>query len=175
MCWLCLLSVLCGCLSSSCGYALAGRGSFLPDYIKTIGIPPFVNRTAVFNLETTITEKMRSEFISRGRYQILPAAEGVDAVLTGEVAGASVRPQITTAEDWHVGFEPGPGDNPDDAPRCKPDYCLNLGITWPGLVALEIKDRTPTLSFKSFGAFVAGAAERAKLVGDTDESDPPPV
>src|SRR5450631_1236585 len=24
-------------------------------------------------------------------------------------------PQITTAEDWHVGFEPGPRDNPDEA------------------------------------------------------------
>ena len=23
----------------------------------------------------------------------------------------SDAPQITTAEDWHVGFEPGPGDN----------------------------------------------------------------
>ncbi len=75
----------------------------------------------------------------------------------------SDAPQITTAEDWHVGFEPGPGDNPDEAPRRKPDYCLNVGITW---------DRVPTLSFKSFGAFVAGAAERAKLVGDTGESDP---
>src|SRR5882724_3019528 len=84
----------------------------------------------------------------------------------------SDAPQITTAEDWHVGFEPGPGDNPADPPRRKPDYCLNLGITWPGLVALETKDRVPTLSFKSFGAFVAGAAERAKLVGDTGESDP---
>ena len=79
----------------------------------------------------------------------------------------SDAPQITTAEDWHVGFEPGPGDNPADPPRRKPDYCLNLGITWPGLIALEIKDRVPTLSFKSFGAFIAGAAERAKLVGDT--------
>ena len=27
----------------------------------------------------------------------------------------SDAPQITTAEDWHVGFEPGPGDNPADA------------------------------------------------------------
>src|ERR1700730_5477797 len=84
----------------------------------------------------------------------------------------SDTPQITTAEDWHVGFEPGPGDNPDDAPRRKPDYCLNIGITWPGLIALEIKDRDPTLSFKSVGAFVGGAAERAKRVGDTGESDP---
>src|SRR5258706_9209803 len=84
----------------------------------------------------------------------------------------SDAPQITTAEDWHVGFEPGPGDNPADVPRRKPDYCLNVGITWPGLIALEIRDRVPTLSFKSFGAFVAGAAERAGLVGDTGASDP---
>jgi deferrochelatase/peroxidase EfeB len=80
--------------------------------------------------------------------------------------------QITTAEDWHVGFALGPGDDPAEAPRCKPDYCLNVGITWPGLVALEIKDRVPTLAFKSFAAFIAGAAERANLVGDTGASAP---
>ena len=84
----------------------------------------------------------------------------------------SNAPQITTAEDWRVGFEPGPGDNLSDAPRRKPDYCLNLGITWPGLIALEIQERVPTLSFKSFGAFIAGAAARAHLVGDTGASAP---
>jgi deferrochelatase/peroxidase EfeB len=84
----------------------------------------------------------------------------------------SDAPQITTAEDWHVGFEPGPGDNLSGSPRRKPDYCLNLGITWPGLVALEVKDRVPALSFKSFGAFVTGAAERAERVGDTGASAP---
>jgi Dyp-type peroxidase family len=84
----------------------------------------------------------------------------------------SDAPQITTAEDWHVGFEPGPGDNLADVPRHKPDYCLNVGVTWPGMIALEIKDRVPTTSFKSFGAFIAGAAERAGLVGDTGDSAP---
>ena len=34
-----------------CGYSLAGRGSFLPAYIKTIGVPQFTNRTAVFDLD----------------------------------------------------------------------------------------------------------------------------
>jgi deferrochelatase/peroxidase EfeB len=81
-------------------------------------------------------------------------------------------PQITTAEDWRVGFAPGPKDNLEDVPRCKPDYCLNVGITWPGLIALGIKDRVPELSFKSFGAFMAGAAERSQLVGDTGRSAP---
>ena len=81
-------------------------------------------------------------------------------------------PQITTAEEWQVGFAPGPGDNTAELPRRKPDYCLNVGITWPGLIALEIKDRVPTLSFKSFEAFTAGAAARAELIGDTGPSAP---
>src|SRR5690348_11105273 len=45
----------------------------------------------------------------------------------------SDAPQITTAADWHVGVAPGPADNPDDPPHHSPDYCLNIGITWPGL------------------------------------------
>ena len=86
LCFLCVLSV------PGCGYSLAGRGSFLPAYIKTIGIPTFVNRTTVFNLETTLTQKVRSEFIGRGKYQILPQADGVDALLTGEVLAVSITP-----------------------------------------------------------------------------------
>src|SRR5262245_52366042 len=79
-------------MMSGCGYALAGRGSFLPAYIKIIGIPTFANRTTVFNLETLLTEKVRAEFIGRGKYQILPSADGVDALLTGEVTGVSISP-----------------------------------------------------------------------------------
>ena len=41
-----------------------------------------------------------------------------------------------------------------------------LDITWPGLVALEIKN-VSSLIFKSFGAFIEGAAERAESIGDT--------
>jgi hypothetical protein len=83
---------------SSCGYALAGRGAFLPSYIQRIGIPTFVNRTTVFNLETLITEKVRSEFIGRGKYQILPEATGVDALLIGEVTSVSIQPASFTAD-----------------------------------------------------------------------------
>ena len=91
--FLSLLCVLCFlCAAPGCGYALAGRGSFLPDYIKTIGIPTFLNRTTVFNLETMLTEKVRAEFIGRGRYQTLPESTGVDALLTGEVANVAIVP-----------------------------------------------------------------------------------
>jgi deferrochelatase/peroxidase EfeB len=120
-------------------------------------------------------------FILRGyrmpmvRHFLLTVGVAAEArKLLGRLASGdeSDAPQITTAEDWHVGFAPGPRDSLDDVPRCKPDYCLNLGITWPGLVALEVKDRAPTISFKSFGAFIAGAADRAGLVGDTGASSP---
>src|SRR5258708_3056365 len=48
----------------------------------------------------------------------------------------SDAPQITTAEEWQVGFAPGPRDNPADVPPRKPDYCLNVAITLPGMIAL---------------------------------------
>src|SRR5258705_2279684 len=41
----------------------------------------------------------------------------------------SDAPQITTAEDWQVGFEPGPGANPAHVSRRKPADCLTISIT----------------------------------------------
>ena len=75
-----------------CGYSLAGRGSFLPSYIQTVGIPQLLNRTAFYDVEQILTEKVRAEFIGRGKYRITPDAAGADAVLTGEVIGIYVQP-----------------------------------------------------------------------------------
>jgi Lipopolysaccharide-assembly len=94
---LCVLAIAAASVSS-CGYTLAGRGSFLPDYIKTIGVPTFVNRTTVFNLETLLTQKVRSEFIGRGKYKIVPDTTGVDAILNGEVSSVSVVPSTFTSQ-----------------------------------------------------------------------------
>ena len=88
--------VLLAVVSSSCGYSLAGRGSFLPAYIKTIGVPTFANRTTVFNVETLLTQKVRSEFIGRGKYTVLPQNTGVDALLVGEVSSVSITPASFT-------------------------------------------------------------------------------
>jgi len=91
-----VLGVLGVLMSTGCGYSLAGRGSFLPNYIKTIGVPMFINRTTVFNLETLLTQKVRAEFIGRGKYQILPQNTGVDALLTGEVTAVTIVPASFT-------------------------------------------------------------------------------
>ncbi len=91
-----VLGVLCGggvlFVSTGCGYSLAGRGSFLPAHVMSIGIPTFANRSTVFNLETLLTEKVRSEFIGRGKFQVLPEGTGVDALLIGDIASVAVVP-----------------------------------------------------------------------------------
>ena len=83
---------------SSCGYALAGRGSFLPAYIQTIGIPQFINTTPVYELEHVFTERVRTEFINRGNYKVQPNSTGVDALLTGEILSIHIQPASFTDE-----------------------------------------------------------------------------
>ena len=77
---------------SGCGYSLAGRGSFLPAYIKTIGLPLFINNTPIFDVERRVTDKVRTEFIGRGRYTVKSETTGVDAVLTGEIMSITLAP-----------------------------------------------------------------------------------
>jgi hypothetical protein len=78
--------------AASCGYALAGRGSFLPDYIKTLGIPMFGNATPYQSVEQAFTQKVRLEFQSRRRYTVVPTDEGVDGVVRGEIQSISLQP-----------------------------------------------------------------------------------
>ena len=58
-----------------------------PGHIKIIGVPMFVNSTPVFEIEQKITAKVISELIGRGRYEVRPNREGVDAVLIGDIHG----------------------------------------------------------------------------------------
>ena len=62
-------------------------------------------------------------------------------------------PSVTTAQPW----------------AAKPEYCVNLGITFPGLAALGV----PPASLDSFPAeYAQGAARRAARVGDVGTSSP---
>ena len=83
-------------VGSGCGYALAGRGSFLPASIRTVAIPPIENRTTFYRTEQILTDKVRAEFIGRGKYRIVPDVNGADAVLTAELASIIVQPAALT-------------------------------------------------------------------------------
>jgi hypothetical protein len=74
-----------------CGYALAGRGSFLPEYIKIIGVPQFINRTPTFNLDQIVTSKVHEELSGRGRYQVKPTSTG-DAIINGTITALTIVP-----------------------------------------------------------------------------------
>ena len=86
--------------SAGCGYALAGRGTFLPDYIRVVGVPQLANNTTFFQIEQILTEKIRTEFIGRGRYTVIPNPEGADAVVTGTVTSIAVQPVGFTEQQF---------------------------------------------------------------------------
>jgi hypothetical protein len=79
---------------AGCGYSLAGRGSFLPSYIRIIAVPQFTNNTPVFDVDRRVTDRVRSELIGRGSGYTIRDRDGpgVDAVLSGEISAISVNP-----------------------------------------------------------------------------------
>jgi hypothetical protein len=84
--------VAAGVGAASCGYALAGRGSFLPDYIRTLGIPMFGNTTPNPTIEQVLTQKVREEFQASGRYTVIPSDAGADGIVRGEITAVSTQP-----------------------------------------------------------------------------------
>lgn len=91
---------------SGCGYTLVGQGAFLPDYIRVVAIPTFVNQTPRFELEVRLTDAVTREFVSRGNYRIVGQRQGADAVLEGTIQSFDVRPigvgQTEKADTWQV-------------------------------------------------------------------------
>lgn len=90
----------------SCGYSLVGQGAFLPDYVRVVAIPTFVNNTRRFELEVRVTDAVTREFVSRGNYRVVGDPGGADAVLLGEILAFEVRPigldQQETADTWQI-------------------------------------------------------------------------
>ena len=82
--------------SAACGYALAGHGTFLPSYIQTVGIPQFINTTPYYEVENVFSQDVRTEFINRGKYKIVPDSTGVGALLTGEILAIIIAPASFT-------------------------------------------------------------------------------
>ena len=77
---------------TGCGYHLTGHSTSLPPGIKRIGVPTFVNKTDRPELEQRITAYVISQFLTRGRYEIVPTEEEVDAVLRGEILTFVLNP-----------------------------------------------------------------------------------
>jgi len=92
------LPMLAAAASTGCGYALSGKGSFLPAYIKTLGIPMFGNTTQYQTVEQVFTQKVRLEFQSSRRYTVVPSDQGVDGVVRGSIQSISLSPVTLNAQ-----------------------------------------------------------------------------
>lgn len=71
-------------LAGGCGYHLTGTGTGLPSHIRSISIPIFANNSMEPEIELSLTEAIRDEFIEDGRLRVV-AGTGADAVLEGEI------------------------------------------------------------------------------------------
>ncbi len=72
---------------AACGYSLRGN---LPDRIKTVAVPVFVNRTAEPAVENFLTQAVVQAFSTNGRLRVVKPGEA-DAILEGEVVGYQIQ------------------------------------------------------------------------------------
>jgi outer membrane lipopolysaccharide assembly protein LptE/RlpB len=79
--------------ATSCGYHTAGHTAQLPENVKTIAIPAFVNVTTTYRIEQMLTASVVREFTTRTHYHILnDPSETADATLRGTVLSTSSTP-----------------------------------------------------------------------------------
>lgn len=81
-------------VTSSCGYHVAGKAGLMPKSIQSIGIPPFTNPTTRYKLTEKLPIAITREFLARTKYQILPDANGADAILQGSIATVMAFPTV---------------------------------------------------------------------------------
>ncbi len=91
--WLALLCLTCSVAGMSCGYHTAGHNVQLPENVKTIAVPAFVNETSTYRIEQMLTSSVVREFTTRTHYHVLNSpGEAADATLLGTVVSASSTP-----------------------------------------------------------------------------------
>jgi outer membrane lipopolysaccharide assembly protein LptE/RlpB len=78
---------------SGCGYHTAGHVSTLPEQVRTIAIPSFINQSQTYKVEQTLTAAVVREFVTRTRYHIVhEAGHDADATLQGIVLSTATTP-----------------------------------------------------------------------------------
>lgn len=85
---LCLFAVL----STSCGYALVGKGGAVDPTIRRLGVPVFRDLTGKPDLAQRLTAAVAQELLKRGRWEVVASGTDVDAVVDGELTSYTVTP-----------------------------------------------------------------------------------
>jgi outer membrane lipopolysaccharide assembly protein LptE/RlpB len=76
----------------NCGYKLSGFTNQIPDYIHSIAIPDFENKTTRFQADQYLTFAVKEEFIKRSKLVLVERTSQADSVLEGTISRFTVTP-----------------------------------------------------------------------------------
>lgn len=83
--------VILGC--ASCGYHTAGHTTTIPENVKILAIPSFVNETQTYKIEQRLTAAVVREMVTRTHYHVVnEASDDADATLHGTVLATYTTP-----------------------------------------------------------------------------------
>jgi outer membrane lipopolysaccharide assembly protein LptE/RlpB len=78
---------------TACGYHTAGHNVTVPENVKTLAIPAFINQSQTYRIEQMLTAAVVREFTTRTHYQILHSeSDAADATLHGTVLTTTASP-----------------------------------------------------------------------------------
>ncbi|MBV8051361.1 MAG: LptE family protein, partial [Acidobacteriaceae bacterium] len=76
-----------------CGYHTAGHSSAIPQEVRTIAIPAFVNQTHTYKIEQMLTSAVVREMVTRTNYHVVSKVDDdADATLRGTVLSTYTTP-----------------------------------------------------------------------------------
>ena len=104
-------------------------------------MPLFENNTTVFEIEQSLTQQVRSEFIGRGRYRVVADETGVDALLTGTISRVTIAPASFTAQQQASRYI----------------FTVQANIEFRDLTTDEVLWENPSLSFSDEYDVASGA------------------
>jgi outer membrane lipopolysaccharide assembly protein LptE/RlpB len=84
--------LLLAALPLGCGYALVGRGTNIPESIRSVYLSPLENSTRRAEVEQILTRALAEELVTRKRFTLVNEAGQGDGVIAGKVVGFDTTP-----------------------------------------------------------------------------------
>jgi outer membrane lipopolysaccharide assembly protein LptE/RlpB len=80
-------------LGAGCGYHTTGHAVTIPENVRTIAVPAFVNQTQTFKIEQMLTSAVVRELVTRTHYRVInQQSDDADAALHGTVLSTYTTP-----------------------------------------------------------------------------------
>lgn len=90
---------------SGCGYALVGRGSNIPEDVKSVYLKPLENRTQRSQVEQALTRAVADELVTRQRFAVVGSPDQANAEISGAVTSFGVTPVTFDEEGRATQYE----------------------------------------------------------------------